>query len=411
MPKRTRGKKSAKDKSRKKRISLSDKDLIKLLKKLKPKNQQIVRVNVGDKLDKKKKGGDVQTSYNPPFVVPSQPAVSYFYNQPPNGQPPPPTFIDPQPQKALQAPSKKEKELEDLLNQQKTDFEYQNQQFLMKQRLAEKVFEQPSESDLEPEILTRPDFFPRQKRTYRKKERGMPEYEEPPEEPRFKPKIIRPTQLSMESYLTRKMTNEPSNNDPFMPFQIATNQENDQMGMSAEPVSSDEWVLSPDGTEAPLQTVTQEEPQKIDAPPEFAENQDESPQIVPMPKKPAPVKSKIILPAEFNIIEEDEPFASTEEEAQQQRQEEIDLIKSEYKKSGKKPIELPPIKGAGLQHSGNVYGMRQTLNDAMLGLYGLEVYNGVPPEFISKQGLTKGQLKAGISQKDLKRIYNDYLNR
>jgi len=408
MPKRTRGKKSSKDKSRKKRISLSDKELIKLLKKLKPKNQQIVRVNVGDKTDKKKKGGEVQSSYNPPFVVPSQPAVSYFYNQPPNGQPPPPTFIDPQPQKALQAPSKREKELEDLLNQQKTDFEYQNQQFLMKQRLAEKVFEQPSESDLEPEIYTRPDFFPRQKRTNRKKERSMPEYEEPPES-RFKPKIIRPTQLSMESYLTRKMTNEPSNNDPFMPFQIATNQENDQMGMSAKPVSSDEWVLSPDGTEAPLQTVIQEEPQKIDAPPEDEEDEDESEPIIPIPK-PAPVKGKkIVIPAEFDIIPEDEPFASTEEEAQQQRQEEIDLIKGEMAKSGKKL--LPPIKGAGLQHSESIYGMRQTLNDAILGLYGLEVYNGVPPEFISTKGLSKGQLKSGISQKDLKRIYNDYLNR
>jgi hypothetical protein len=66
MPKKNRNK-SDKKKSKK---GLSTEDILKIIKKLKPKNQQIVKVNVGDL--KKKKGADIQTSYNPPFVFPVQ---------------------------------------------------------------------------------------------------------------------------------------------------------------------------------------------------------------------------------------------------------------------------------------------------------------------------------------------------
>lgn len=58
-------------KKKKSKKGLSTTDILKLLKKLKPKTQQIVKVNVGEQ-DRKKKKGDVQTSYNPPFVFPPQ---------------------------------------------------------------------------------------------------------------------------------------------------------------------------------------------------------------------------------------------------------------------------------------------------------------------------------------------------
>jgi hypothetical protein len=67
MPKKNRNK-SEKKKSKKR---LSTEDILKIIKKLKPKNQQIVKVNIGDKAEKKK-GSDVQSSYNPPFVFSPQ---------------------------------------------------------------------------------------------------------------------------------------------------------------------------------------------------------------------------------------------------------------------------------------------------------------------------------------------------
>jgi hypothetical protein len=82
-------KKSKKNKTRKsKKEKMTTEEILKLLKKLKPKNQQIVRVNVGDK-GKKKEEAKV-SPYQSPFVVPS-PTVTYSLPTPPpvtyNAQP------------------------------------------------------------------------------------------------------------------------------------------------------------------------------------------------------------------------------------------------------------------------------------------------------------------------------------
>jgi hypothetical protein len=82
-------------KRREKKSRLSDKDIIKLLKKLRPKNQQIVRVNVGDKADKKKDSQRLPQSNIVPvltYAAPPQQQQQYF------PAPPPPLPISQQPQ-------------------------------------------------------------------------------------------------------------------------------------------------------------------------------------------------------------------------------------------------------------------------------------------------------------------------
>ena len=61
--------KSKKDKRKKKKGRLTNEEILKLIKKLKPKNQQTVRINIGDKEDKKK-----AVSNQPPV----RSEVSYF---------------------------------------------------------------------------------------------------------------------------------------------------------------------------------------------------------------------------------------------------------------------------------------------------------------------------------------------
>jgi hypothetical protein len=88
-------KKSKKDKRKKSR--LSDKDIIKLLKKLRPKTQQIVKVNIGDKADKKKDS----ISQFAPNLVPVRTWAEPYSAQPPFQFPPalpPPLPMSQQPQ-------------------------------------------------------------------------------------------------------------------------------------------------------------------------------------------------------------------------------------------------------------------------------------------------------------------------
>lgn len=90
MPRRTDKKKRKKTKKNK----LTTEEILMLLKKLKPKTSQNVRVNVGA-------GKGEKSSYTSPFVVPQQPSVSYTFAQ---GQPltaptplplPPPPIAEP----------------------------------------------------------------------------------------------------------------------------------------------------------------------------------------------------------------------------------------------------------------------------------------------------------------------------
>jgi hypothetical protein len=79
---------------------------------------------------------------------------------------------------------------------------------------------------------------------------------EPPE-PRFKPRTTRNSQLASLASQSFKISDEPSDNDRFMPVTIGTTSEFDQIGTIAPPPDSSQWVLTPEGNEPPLEDTLQ----------------------------------------------------------------------------------------------------------------------------------------------------------
>jgi len=382
--------KSLKKRDKKKKKKLTDKQILKLLKALKPQTQQIVRVNVGDKGDKKKKPGEVQSLYNPPFVFPSQPQPAIINL----GQAPAPYAPIAQPQKALEAPSQREKDLEEL-KQRQFDLEYQTQQFIMKQQKAQRAFESPYmpiESEAEAELIVRP------KRKYNKKEKPtavvtFSESEFEPE-PRFNIRKTKTSQLAADSSFTRNAyysgdINTPSQNDKFLPAVIETNAGADQMGNAAAPLSSEEFMFTPEG-EVPLEVQQTEMAAEPTVEPAAASVelqpadvfQEENPDIFSFDVlPPIPVEEKPVLkaPAELPPVKTTKP-----------RTEPLEAIT-------KPMLKIAP------NISINV--MRGQINDAIID----DGYDGVPLEYRSKRASAKGQLKSGIKIDDLRKLYEDYL--
>lgn len=207
-------KKSKKDKKDKKRKArLSDKDIIKLLKKLRPKNQQIVRVNVGDKDDKKK-----PTAFSPNIV----PVLSYaapFQSQPTQPAPPlpPPLPISQQPQlqPLILPPPPLRRETSLLL----TDTEAETPVKTRKSRTSRKALETA--------------------------EQGYSV--QPVREPRFKaPKGYAGSSLSSSSSQPTYFQ-PPTENDRFVSVVSFEDPSTDQAGVVAQPASSDEWTGTPEG--------------------------------------------------------------------------------------------------------------------------------------------------------------------
>ena len=208
-------KKSKKDKKRKAR--LSDKDIIKLLKKLRPKTQQIVRVNVGDKDDKKK-----STAFQPNIV----PVLSYaapFQSQPTPPPLPPPLPISQQPQlQPLIIPRSVPPRLPKVLE---SESEFESPVKPRKQRQPRRTREQ-IRVDLEQEQLA---AIEEQQRS------------------RFiAPKLFKDGGLSAYAYQPSYFQ-PPVNNDRFVAEGISEDPMNDQAGVVAQPASSDEWTGTPQG--------------------------------------------------------------------------------------------------------------------------------------------------------------------
>lgn len=207
-------------KRREKKSRLTDKDIIKLIKKLRPKNQQIVRVNVGDKADKKK--GSTSSAFQPNIV----PVLSYaapFQNQqlpPPPAPPlPPPLPVSQQPQlqPLLPPPPLLRRESSLLL------------------------------TDTEPEIET--PVKTRKTRTSRKAletaEQGYTV--QPAREPRFKaPKGYAGSSLSASSSQPA-FFQQPVQNDRFVSVVSFEDPLTDSAGVVSQPLSSDLWAGTPEG--------------------------------------------------------------------------------------------------------------------------------------------------------------------
>jgi len=274
MPKRER----KKDKKKKKK--LTDKEILKLLKALKPKTQQIVRVNVGDREKKKKE--EIQSSYNPPFVFPSQGFPSIInLGQAPAPQVPVPQAPVPRIQVPVPPPPQLRRDVSLL-----TDVETEAENVVVKRR-SKKREEQE-----------------RQGYTV--------------SEPRFrKPKQINQAQLAAETVIPTKITDLPSMNDKFISFDIETNQGSDQMGNVATPFTSEEWTLSPDGYVMSVEEMQQQNITKPPPPPPVEETFEETFNVDEETLPPPPVdivptkeemakgkqiKSKFLKPKKNQII-------------------------------------------------------------------------------------------------------------
>lgn len=221
--------KSKKDKRKKKKGRLTNEEILKLIKKLKPKNQQTVRINIGDKEDKKK-----AVSNQPPVRT----EVSYFQAPPPTAyfQPPPPPLLNkPPPSLAetkaiLNAPTQEEKQEEAKSTR------------LKKRRKPKPLQQEEFESD-EP---IRPFSY----------------FEEPA---RFKKSVLGENASRPLRYAN------PVENDRFQPELIQTISSQDQIGnRSSFNMSSDTWTLTPDGNVQSIEEIQNAQPEVL---PEVSEEE------------------------------------------------------------------------------------------------------------------------------------------
>jgi hypothetical protein len=342
--------KSSKDKTRRKRKGLSDKDLVKLLKKLKPQTQQIVRVNVGDKENKKKKGaGEVQTSYNPPFVFPGHPAITHVYHDKPS--PPAAPVVAP-----VEAPA------------------------------PAPPVEQPVEQLPVLYKLTS---------SRKKKVNVEPESEWEPS-PRFsRPRQTRTSTLGLSSSLPSRFAENPSNNDPYVPYAIDISSSGDEQGTAPQALSSDQWVLTPEGEQPSLQP---------EAPPP-APIEQSTPEMKMSPQEEA---LQVFQMAEEPLFPPPPPEPTSQEIQQMipQAQQELPPLKIKPKK----PLPRIPVKEEPLVTTPMIrdapnlsaYLMKSELEDAISN-----GYPGVPNKYLSTRN--PGKLKSGISKSEMRDLYNNLI--
>lgn len=229
--------KKDKTKTKKSKKGLSTADILKLIKKLKPKNQQIVRVNVGED-NKKKKKGDVQSSYNPPFVFPQQgfQAITSL------GQPPyqPPLIEAPRQAASWRTqPIKEDVPLLPPPPELRREMSNQSSLYITEGESGEEIV-----------------IYPR-KKGKAKKAAATPEYKvrQPygSAEPRFnpgltfnEPKYAQPSNLSAASAEPIRFY-QPVANDKYQADIIQTNPAGDQIGTLSDKVPSALWTGTPEG--------------------------------------------------------------------------------------------------------------------------------------------------------------------
>jgi hypothetical protein len=273
MPRKDKKKKS------KGKKGLSTADILKLLKKLKPQTQQIVRVNVGEQDKKKKKAGEVQSSYNPPFVFPAITSL---------GQPPyKPPLIE-EPRQAATWSSQPVKEQQQLMPppppRRQISFEAA-----------------PGNPPRIPQItdISESEFSEVEVVSRRKPGKGYSiraprtRSEIQTESTLFQaPKTYQPSNLSTSSAQPSHF-NLPVENDKFQEDIIHTDPAGDQIGTLADKISSSEWTGTPEGNII----LTPEEIQAIsEAPPLTSETAfGEELQIeVPIKEK----KKQVVVPVQ-----------------------------------------------------------------------------------------------------------------
>ena len=334
--------KSKKDK-RKKKGRLTNEDILKLIKKLKPKNQQTVRINIGDKEDKKK--GAV--SNQPPV----RSEVSYFHAPPKTEyfQPPqqPLPIHKPAPSLAetkasFQAPSQPEK-----------------QEVFVPRRTKERKLKR---LELQPEEY---EYFT----------------QEPAEKTTFNaPEKFRKSILSASSKVPTSFY-EPVQNDRYQPALIQTTQLQDQIGnRSSFNMSSNTWTLTPEGdvqSIEDIQKATQQEPPSAEAQPTEEELIQQQTELLTQPQSDIEAESEALI-------------VSAQKEAT--RQATFKKVFNPYESSSESDV----LSRMGAPNM-TIFDVNRLIREGQISM---DEFN-LGPKAIYASGQKKGQLRKEITSREL----------
>lgn len=249
-----------KAKKDKKSRRLSTEEILNLIKNLKPKTQQIVKVNVGDRGtgsdNKKKQASQVQSSYNPPFVFPANGQAITSLGQPPY-QPPLMAVPREAPSWSAQPARISQPLIDPTPNAPEFPFE-------RPPPLSRAISNESAYSDvpfIEPIGKSYKVRAPRTTKTSKKAGLVAEDVTESESdisfiEPRTfsKPRSYPSSSLGSSSAVPSYF-NLPSENDKYQPDIINTNFYGDQIGTIANSVPSSEWTGSPEGDIVPEKTA------------------------------------------------------------------------------------------------------------------------------------------------------------
>lgn len=353
--------------------NLSTTDILKLLKKLKPQTQQVVRVNVGDS-DKKKKKGDVQSSYNPPFVFPQQgfPAITTL------GQPPfrPPLIEEPkqaatwttqpvkEPQKLMPPPPSLRREISNESaprNKPSTP------------RITDISESEFSDIEVIPKMTRKSQGY-----TVRQpyKSKNIELVEEPSSFTFQAPKIMIPSNLSVSSSQPTRF-NLPVQNDKYQADIITTDFAGDQIGTLSDKVPSSEWTGSPEGDIQPT-------PEELQAANEL---------IMEELDQPISLSDVFMEEPSFEELQQQQL-----EKQQQQLQEEEEFEIEVPVKQKKSTVPVQGVSAPEKEIKGETgfksISARATIDEINKAVRDNKfVITGIPAEYIATRGATKGQIK------------------
>lgn len=353
-------KKSKKGKAKK---SLSTADILKLLKKLKPQTQQIVRVNVGDS-DKKKKKGDVQSSYNPPFVFPTRenPAVTSL------GQPPfKPPLIE-EPRQAATWSSQPVKEPQQLMPPPQLRREIRNE------AAPRNIPTTPLITDISESEFSEVELVSRRKPGKGYSVRAPPKTQESSSGYVFQaPKIIIPSNLSAASAEPTRFY-QPVQNDRYQADIIQTNPAGDQIGTLADKISSALWTGTPEGEI----TLTPEQTQAA-----IEENQ-----------QPISLSDVFIEEPTFEELQQEQQQKAQDQQPPEEEEFEIEVPVKQKKSSVPVQGVSAPEKEMKGETGFKSISARATIDEINKAVRDNKfVITGIPAEYIATRGATKGQIK------------------
>jgi hypothetical protein len=376
-----------KAKKDKKSRRLSTEEILNLIKTMRPKTQQIVKVNVGNKGEKdssKKQAGQVQSSYNPPFVFPANGQAITTLGQPPYQPPliaavsrdvPAAASWSTQPIKKDEPykPSEIIQELIDKNMSAREEFKVRAPRAPRATKTSKKAAYVPedissSESDVVPLRFTQP--------------RGWTS-----------------SSLSSSSSVPSYF-NLPSQNDKYQANIIHTDNSGDQIGTIANSVPSSEWTGSPEGVIAPVKAADSTAGAVASA-------GATDPTDIP---EPDVISTKIPMTTEefFSMDTEPEdifiaPLKPPLKTIPPIQEEEI-IIEVPKKKSSKaKAADLPPVQNPILGKKtipDTVYEINKAIEQGYF-----KNTDWIPQKNTIKKGIDTGKLSSKITKDELTPIY------